>query len=66
MLSAGVAGREVARIELSKQKAADLWASGPAEAIRCAMGHCRVLVQQPHILASCADKERIDKAVGIV
>ena len=31
----------------STSKAADQWASGLAQAIRCAMGHCRVMVQQP-------------------
>jgi hypothetical protein len=31
----------------STGKAADHWAAGLAQAIRCAMGHCRVMVQQP-------------------
>ena len=65
MLSAGVAGREVARIELSKQscRPVGLWS---CRGNQVCQGHCRVLVQQPHILVSCADKERIDKAVGTV
>ena len=31
----------------STSKAADQWASGLGQGIRCAMGHCRVVVQQP-------------------
>ena len=49
----------------SASRAADLWASGPAEAIRCARGIAGSWRSNP-IFLSCADKERIDKAVGIV
>ena len=31
----------------STTKPADQWASGLAQSIRCAMGHCRLMVQQP-------------------
>ena len=50
----------------SASKAADQWASGPAEAIRCAMGHCRVLVQQPqHFFRAARTKKELTELLAL-
>ena len=55
----------------STSKAADQWASGLAEAIRCAMGHCRVLAKQPRKFEQrarflgCEEKDKLQELLAL-
>ena len=55
----------------STSKAADQWAAALAQGIRCAMGHCRLMVQQPKkfeqraIFLSCEEKDKLKDLLAL-
>ena len=70
MLSAGVVGWEVARVELNKQGCRPVGAA-LAQGIKCAMGHCRLMVQQPKKFEqrarflSCEEKAKLNELLTL-